>query len=110
MSEENSESDVINVSFAKVEAQLCKYCDKPFDTNKELKIHMISHNIELSEDEVAICDHCSKVFDSMESLNFHINDAHQKEDTKKVESPMNKSKDFEAAQSSPAQSKKQEML
>ena len=110
MSEENSESDVINVSFAKVEAQLCEYCDKPFDTNKELKIHMISHNIELSEDEVAICDNCSKVFDSMESLNFHINDAHQKEDTKKVESPMNKSKDFEAAQSSPAQSKKQEVL
>ena len=70
---------------------------------------MIFHDIELSEDEVAICDHCSQVFDSMKSLNFHINDAHQKEETKKVESPMNKtkSKDFEAAPLSPAQSKKQ---
>ena len=107
---ESSESDISFANKKPEQAQTCEYCDKPFDTNKELKIHMISHNIELSEDEVAICDHCSKVFDSMESLNFHINDAHQKEDTKKVESPMNKSKDFEAAQSSPAQSKKQEVL
>ena len=112
MSEESSESDIIKVLYANKkpeQAQTCEYCDKPFETIEELKIHMISHNIEISEDEVAICDHCTKVFDSMKSLNFHINDAHRKEETKKVESPMNKtkSKDFEAAPPSLAQSKKQ---
>ena len=104
MSEESSESDK-----KPEQAQTSDDCDKPFETIEELKIHMNFHDIELSEDEVAICDHCSQVFDSMKSLNFHINDAHKKEETKKVESPMNKtkSKDFEAAPLSPAQSKKQ---
>ena len=128
---ENSESDIINVSFSnkktenkekveiekqmQEEAQLCDYCDKAFANSKELKIHMVSHNVETIDSEVkqeVICDKCCKVFDSMKSLKFHINDAHQKEETKKLESPMNKTKtkDFEAAQPSPAQPEKQALL
>ena len=123
---DNSESDIINVSFSnkktenkeKVEmqeSQICEYCDKAFANSKELKIHMISHNIETIESEVkqdVICDKCCKVFDSMKSLKFHVNDAHEKEETKKLESPMKKrkTKDFEAAQLSPAQPEKQALL
>ena len=61
MSEESSESDIIKVSFANKkpeQAQTCKYCDKPFETNEESKVHMIFHDIEIPEDEVAICEHC----------------------------------------------------
>jgi hypothetical protein len=50
---------------------------------------MISHNVESNESEEkqeVMCDKCCKRFDSMKSLSFHINNAHQKEDAKKLES------------------------
>ena len=82
---------------------------------------MISHNIETIESEEVkqevICDKCCKVFDSMKSLKVHVNDVHEKEETKELESPMKKKKtrgrppkDYEAAQPSPAQAEKQALL
>ena len=81
---------------------------------------MISHNIETIESEVkqeVICDKCCKVFDSMKSLKVHINDVHEKEETKELESPTKKKKtrgrppkDFEVDQPSQAQTEKQALL
>ena len=81
---------------------------------------MISHDIETIESEVkqdVICDKCCKVFESMKSLKVHVNDVHEKEETKELESPMKKKKprgrppkDYEAAQPSPAQAEKQALL
>ena len=82
---------------------------------------MISHNIETIESEEVkqevICDKCCKVFESMKSLKVHVNDVHEKEETKELESPMKKKKtrgrppkDYEAAQPSPAQAEKQALL
>ena len=82
---------------------------------------MISHNIETIESEEVkqevICDKCCKVFESMKTLKVHVNDVHEQEETKELESPMKKKKargrppkDFEAAQPSPAQPEKQALL
>ena len=72
------------------------------------------------EKQVLLCDKCFKSFESKEKLDLHrrishtklYNIVYQKEETKELESPMNKgiTKDVEAARPSPAQPEKQALL
>ena len=72
------------------------------------------------EKQALLCDKCFKSFESKEKLDLHrrishtklYNIVYQKEETKELESPMNKgiTKDVEAARPSPAQPEKQALL
>ena len=62
------------------EPQLCEYCDKAFANIRDLKIHMISHNLEESEseeDQEVFCDKCTKIFSSVKNLKLHMKDDHE---------------------------------